>query len=88
MTWCRRESWKDGTPLEPSAWREHGVLELSQAHPMQCNHTPVLMRGRRGGERKQVNKALHTCTSWYAYAAMFGSSTDMMVPRANQLMYR
>ena len=22
----------------------------------------------------QVNKALHTCTSWYAYAAMFGSS--------------
>ena len=25
--------------------------------------------------RTQVNKALHTCTSWYAYAAMFGSST-------------
>ena len=22
----------------------------------------------------QVNKELHTCTSWYAYAAMFGSS--------------
>ena len=22
----------------------------------------------------QVNKGLHTCTSWYAYAAMFGSS--------------
>ena len=24
----------------------------------------------------QVNKELHTCTSWYAYAAMFGSSTE------------
>ena len=24
----------------------------------------------------QVNKALHTCTSWYAYAAMFGSSAS------------
>ena len=24
----------------------------------------------------QVNEALHTCRSWYAYAAMFGSSTD------------
>ena len=23
----------------------------------------------------QVNKALQTCTSWYAHAAMFGSST-------------
>ena len=32
--------------------------------------------------RKQVNKALHTCTSWYAYAAMFGSSIDTMVPQA------
>ena len=32
--------------------------------------------------RKQVNKALHTCTSWYAYATMFGSSIDKMVPRA------
>ena len=38
--------------------------------------------------RKQVNKALHTCTSWYAYAAMFGSSIDTMVPRALQRMYR
>ena len=38
--------------------------------------------------RKQVNKALHTCTSWYAYAAMFGSSIDTMGPRARQLMYR
>ena len=37
----------------------------------------VCVRGR-----KQVNKALHTCTSWYAYAAMFGSSIDTMVPRA------
>ena len=40
------------------------------------------------GGRKQVNKALHTCTSWYAYAAMFGSSIDTMVPRALQRMYR
>ena len=32
----------------------------------------------QGGGRKQVNKALHTCTSWYAYAAMFGSSIDTM----------
>ena len=23
----------------------------------------------------QVNEALYTCTSWYVYAAMFGSST-------------
>ena len=28
--------------------------------------------GRLG--RMQVNTALHTCTAWYAYAAMFGSS--------------
>ena len=41
----------------------------------------------RGG-RKQVNKALHTCTSWYAYAAMFGSSIDTLVPRALLRMYR
>ena len=41
-----------------------------------------------GGGRKQVNKALHTCTSWYAYAAMFGSSIDTMVPRALKRMYR
>ena len=40
------------------------------------------------GGRKQVNKALHACTSWYAYAAMFGSSIDTMVPRALQRMYR
>ena len=26
------------------------------------------------GGRTQVNKALHTCMSWYAYAAMFSSS--------------
>ena len=38
--------------------------------------------------RKQVNKALHTCTSWYAYAAMFGSSIDTMVPQALERMYR
>ena len=41
---------------------------------------------RRG--RKQVNKALHTCMSWYAYAAMFGSSIDTMVPQALERMYR
>ena len=40
------------------------------------------------GGRKQVNKALHTCTSWYAYAAMFGSSIDTMVPQAFERMYR
>ena len=40
-------------------------LSYVQAHTM----------GHAGG-RKQVNKALHTCTSWYAYAAMFGSSID------------
>ena len=28
--------------------------------------------------RKQVNKARHTCTSWYAYAAMFGRSSSML----------
>ena len=46
-----------------------------------CNHMTRenSLAGRLGG-RKQVNKALHTCTSWYAYAAMFGRSTDMMVP--------
>ena len=44
--------------------------------------------GGGGGGRKQVNKALHTCTSWYAYAAMFGSSIDTMGPRARQRMYR
>ena len=38
--------------------------------------------------RKQVNKALHTCTSWYAYAAMIGSSIDTMVPQALERMYR
>ena len=41
-----------------------------------------------GGGRKRVNKALHTCTSWYAYAAMFGSSIDTMVPQALERMYR
>ena len=29
---------------------------------------------RGGGGGGAVNKALYTCTSWYAYAAMFGSS--------------
>ena len=28
----------------------------------------------------QVNKVLHTCTSWYAYAAMFGSSHEFHIP--------
>ena len=46
-------------------------------------NVPLQMQGR-----KQVNKALHTCTSWYAYAAMFGSSIDTMVPRALKRMYR
>ena len=57
----------------------------------ECFAIPVangfaLLRGHFG--RKQVNKALHTCTSWYAYAAMFGSSIDTMVPRALKRMYR
>ena len=40
--------------------------------------------GVEAGGRMQVNKALLTCTSWYAYAAMFGSSTDdtLCPPRA------
>ena len=69
-------------------------------NPCILNKCPVRKIGSRKKEkdmkgwqklclgRKQVNKALHTCTSWYAYAAMFGSSTDMMGPRAHQLMYR
>ena len=34
---------------------------------------------------KQVNKALHTCTSWYAYAAMFGSSMAFQCGSQDQL---
>ena len=51
---------------------------------------PRFTMGAHGGlkGRKQVNKALHTCTSWYAYAAMFGSSIDTVVPRALLRMYR
>ena len=30
--------------------------------------------GRGGGGAQAGHKALHTCTSWYAYGAMFGSS--------------
>ena len=32
----------------------------------------MLVLGHRGGG--QVNNALHTCTAWYAHAAMFSSS--------------
>ena len=30
--------------------------------------------------RMQVNTALYTCVSWYAYAAMFGSSIEVHHP--------
>ena len=56
--------------------------------PTILNTTRRAARKRTITGRKQVNKALHTCTSWYAYAAMFGSSIDTMVPRALQCMYR
>ena len=35
--------------------------------------------------RTQVNKALHTCTSWHAYAAMFGSSQYTRIPHSADL---
>ena len=34
-----------------------------------------------------VNKALHTCTSRYAYAAMFGSSTACILSPSRALVY-
>ena len=43
----------------------------------------------RGFGREQVNKALHTCTSWYAYAAMFGSSIILHSRESSELdMYK
>ena len=35
----------------------------------------------------QVKKALHTCASWYAYAAMFGSSTENTLCSSRALVY-
>ena len=46
--------------------------------PKVAETTPAVVLTRvlhsRGGGGKQVNKALYTCTSWHAYAAMFSSS--------------
>ena len=41
------------------------------------NPNPNLQLLSQKGGRKQVNKALHTCTSWYAYAEIFGSSISL-----------
>ena len=35
----------------------------------------------------RVNKALHTCTSWYAYAAMFGTSFLISYPGKGSSLY-
>ena len=40
-----------------------------------CTLTAAVTGGEGGGE--QVNKALHTCTSWYAYVAMCGSAIEL-----------
>ena len=50
--------------------------------PIKLYITPHLHSRRGVHGRKQVNKALHTCTSSYAYAAMFGSSKASNVNHA------
>ena len=54
------------------------ALLLGQTHNWLQTSTYSHLVENRG--RMQVNKALHTCTSWCAYAAMgapmFGSSAD------------
>ena len=64
------------------------IRSLHLLYPPPPLQTPRVARDGLPGGRKQVNKALHTCTSWYAYAAMFGSSIDTMVPQALERMYR
>ena len=82
------------TPTHPrghrKGFRKSKILNFFQLPPSNLTNvkTAVLMQGAALGGRKQVNKALHTCTSWYAYAAMFGSSIDTLVPRALLRMYR
>ena len=54
---------------------------LKEIRPFTFSHAKILVgRGGPEGGRKQVNKALHTCTSWSAYAAMFGSSFNALCP--------
>ena len=88
--WVLLESYVGDGMLEHCGRRKgraliHGYW-MSVRRMGRCGTTPT--QGGSVGGRKQVNKALHTCTSWYAYAAMFGSSIDTLVPRALLRMYR
>ena len=75
----------------PRQTEEHGtaswaaqasILHRGQLREPTDNSSPVPVADCGPGDvcpkdgRTQVNKAVHTCTSWYAYAATFGSSRD------------
>ena len=43
--------------------------------------------GGCGRGRKQITKAPHTCMSWYADVAMFGSSSEIHCRSTHQTVY-
>ena len=61
VLWC--------VPCSNMGLSKHGDPVFLHFCPLNQNLARVQTSGR-----KQVNKVLHTCTSWYTYAAMFGSS--------------
>ena len=64
--------------LHPSllahTWKPTGVAVTDHSCNLtdNANKAPTHHFGPHAGQR-----ALHTCTSWYAYAAMFGSSYQL-----------
>ena len=58
------------TPVITIQWVLHPISGLNDLF----DTAKSALKSRRCGGRKHVNKALYTCTSWYAYAVMFDSS--------------